>query len=224
MDEALLRLRQKIVTMYNPQRFKSTDLDEAQALMERFPFATLISVENGEPFVSHLPLTSRYQNGRFVLVGHMARANPHWKIITSGQVKVLFHGPHTYITPRWYEKNDVPTWNFTTVHATGRATLVEDEAGIRECLVDLSTHAERLWPSGWEFFIPDDLSGPALSRGIVGFRIDVDKVDFKRKLSQRQTPQGRAGVLKGLATRPDDNSRDILNEMMKLYDSRGELK
>lgn len=43
--------------MYNPPRFKSENTSDVFQLMDRNPFATVISVSDGKPMVSHLPLT-----------------------------------------------------------------------------------------------------------------------------------------------------------------------
>ncbi len=163
--------------MYNPQRFKSADTNEAFDLMDQNPFAT-----------------------------------------------VIFHGPHTYITPKWYAEDNVPTWNYSTVHAAGKIELIESHDGIVDCLKELTAHVERHWPSGWDFFIPDDLTGDVLPKSIVGFKVKVDEINFKRKLSQNRTPADRAGVLKGHETRDDDNSRLVLSEMRKLFSSNEESK
>lgn len=208
--------------MYNPQRFKSTDMNEAFDLMDRNPFATMITVVEGEPILSHLPLTPKRVGDSIELIGHLARANSHWKSFLSSQATVIFHGPHTYVTPKWYTENDVPTWNYLTVHIAGKIELIENYDGIVECLRELTTHVERHWPSGWEFFIPDDLVGDILTKSIVGFKIKVDEINFKKKLSQNRIPADYAGILKGLETRNDDNSRSILDEMKKLFSSNGE--
>ena len=205
--------------MYNPQRFKSTDMNEAFDLMDRNPFATMITVVEGKPTLSHLPLTPKRVGDSIELIGHLARANPHWKSFLSSQAMVIFHGPHTYVTPKWYAENDVPTWNYLTVHIAGKIELIENYDGIVECLRELTTHVERHWPSGWDFFIPDDLVGDILTKTIVGFKIKVDEISFKKKLSQNRTPADCAGILKGLETRNDDNSRLILDEMKKLFSS-----
>ncbi len=210
--------------MYNPQRFKSADTNEAFDFMDKNPFATVITVVEGKPFVSHLPLTPKMVDNEIVLIGHLARANPHWKFLAATQTTVIFHGPHTYITPRWYAENDVPTWNYSTAHVTGKVELIESHDGIVECLKALMAHVERHWPSGWDFFIPDDLTGEILPKSIVGFRIRADEINFKKKLSQNRTPHDRAGVLRGLESRGDDNSRAILSDMLKLYSPNGEQK
>lgn len=210
--------------MYNPQRFKSEDDQEVFELMDRHPFATVITVVDGKPFVSHLPITPKKIGDKIELIGHLARANPHWRSFVNSQATVLFHGPQTYITPKWYAEDDVPTWNYSTVHVTGPVDLIESTEGIVECLKELTTHIERHWPSGWEFFIPGDLTGDVLSKSIVGFKIKADEINFKKKLSQNRSPADRAGVLKGLETRSDDSSRSVLTEMRKLYSLNGESK
>lgn len=210
--------------MYNPQRFKSADINEAFDLIDRNPFATVITVVDSKPFVSHLPLTPKRDGDKIELVGHLARANPHWKSFANSQVTVVFHGPHTYITPKWYAENDVPTWNYSTAHVTGKIELVESYDGIIGCLKELTAHVERHWSSGWEFFVPDDLKDEHLTKSIVGFKINVDEINFKKKMSQNRSPADRAGVLNGLKSRSDDNSRFVLDEMKKIYSLDGELK
>ena len=210
--------------MYNPQRFKSVDSNEAFDLMDQNPFATVITVAEGKPVISHLPLTPKKVGDKIELVGHLARANPHWRSFSNSQATVIFHGPHTYITPKWYAENDVPTWNYVTVHATGKIELIESYEGIMACLRELTAHVERHWTSGWDFFIPDDLTGETLSKSIVGFTIKIDDLNFKKKLSQNRTPLDREGILKGLETRCDDNSKSILNEMKKLFAANGNPK
>ncbi len=149
------------------------------------------------------------------LVGHLARANPHSRALADHQATVIFQGPHTYITPVWYAQNDVPTWNYLTVHVTGRVDLIQDYEGIIVCLKDLAAQVEQYWPSGWEFFIPEDLSTGELEKNIVGFRIKVEEISFKKKLSQNRSAKDFSGILSGLAERTDENSLAILNEMKK---------
>ena len=133
--------------MYNPTKFKTLDRNEAFELMDQNPFAALITVANGSPFISQIPLTVRRVGEEFELIGHVARANPHWKYMTEGNGTAIFQGPHTYISSSWYAKNDVPTWNYAFVHVTGPIELIEDKVGIVECLKELTSQSERHWPS-----------------------------------------------------------------------------
>ena len=203
--------------MYNPKYFKSEETDSAFALMDRYPFATIVTSLNGEIAVSHLPLTPKKIGDQIVVIGHLSRANSHWKAFEKGSTTIIFHGAHTYVTPQWYPDGGVPTWNYSVVHARGRVELVDTHEELVSCLKDLTAHAERHWPSGWEFSIPSDLPGDALVKSIVGFRMTVDSLDFKQKLSQNRTEAERAGVLQGLATRKDENSQSVLRDMQSLH-------
>jgi transcriptional regulator len=158
--------------MYLPSAFRNHETERSLALMRSAPFATVITVDSGgEPFVSHLPLVVEVDGDTVVCVGHMARANPHWRLLPHGQTTAIFHGPHAYITPTWYTQNNVPTWNYAVVHARGQAELIEDRAGIEACLRALTVHVER-GPGAWAFWIPDDLAD-RLDQAIVGFRLRV---------------------------------------------------
>lgn len=206
--------------MYNPQRFKSTDREEAFEFMDKNPFATIITAGEGEPFVSHLPLTPKKVGNQIELIGHLARANPHWKFFTKAPSLVIFLGAHTYITPTWYTENDVPTWNYSAIHVKGSVELVENYEGIVDGLKELASHVERYWPSGWKFFIPEDLAEEILPKSIVGFKILVEDINFKKKLSQNRSPKDLAGILKGLEIREDAGSKAVLADMRKLYSKK----
>ena len=210
--------------MYNPERFKNIDTDAAFNLMFKFPFATVVTANESASFISHLPLTPIYEDGKIILVGHMAKANPHWKLMKDAFITSIFHGHHTYITPMWYAENDVPTWNYSVVHANGTAQLYEKYDDLIDCLKVLTSHVETNWPSGWEFFVPDDLPKEVLEKSIVGFKIKVDELSYKAKLSQNRTDADRSGVLSGLQGRADEQSLGVLQDMKKFYSADGKKK
>lgn len=211
-------------TFYNPTRYKANDPNETFEFLDRNPFATVISVAQGEPYISHIPMTVKRSVQGIELIGHLARANPHAKVLANSAITAIFHGPDAYITPKWYEKNDVPTWNYLTAHVRGECQLIEDVDGILACLRDLTAQVERHWPSGWEFFVPGDLAGQVLAKSIVGLKIKSEKIEFKKKLGQNKTAEGRAGVMRGLANRGDEGSLGLLEEMRKLFHDNGEAK
>jgi predicted FMN-binding regulatory protein PaiB len=114
--------KEKRAMTYLPSAFHETRPDVLEAFIRKHSFATLISNGADGIAVSHLPmLLERDAAGQRMLVGHLARANPQWRDLTK-DVLVIFSGPHTYISPRWYETQvAVPTWNYTTVYVRGRA-------------------------------------------------------------------------------------------------------
>ena len=115
--------------MYIPAHFAETDRTKLFDFIERHSFGLLVSQLNGEPYATHLPLLLDRHSGPWgTIVGHMARANPHWQT-TDRQALVVFSGPHVYVSPTWYEaENVVPTWNYVAVHAYGAFQLVTGHA------------------------------------------------------------------------------------------------
>lgn len=194
--------------MYLPQHFENADADRSLALIRAHPLATVISVDpDGSPFVSHLPLIVEHEGDGIVCVGHLARANPHWRLLGGRHATAIFHGPNAYITPSWYAQNSVPTWNYAVVHVRGMVTLIEDRAGIVRCLDALTAAVER-GPEAWQFWIPEDLRD-TLELAIVGFRLTVDTLQSKFKLSQNRSAADRDRVLRGLAGRSDAASHSV---------------
>jgi transcriptional regulator len=198
--------------MYIPTRFANKNSQKSIELIHSNPFATLISNTDDAPFVSHLPLVLEMEGEKLFLIGHLAKANPHSQLLKRSQVYVIFHGPHTYITPQWYEENDVPTWNYAVVHIRGTCELIEDRNGIIQCLETLTKAVEP--KDGWQFWLPEDLSEP--EKFIAGFKIEVNDLQTKLKLSQNRSEQDRKNVIEKLKQREDDNSREVARWMESL--------
>src|SRR6266480_1405054 len=118
--------------MYIPAAFAEHDLNRLHDFIEQNSFGLLVSQVDGLPFASHLPfLLDRTAGPHGTLVGHMARANPHWRELAGQTALAVFSGPHAYVSPTWYEaENVVPTWNYVAVHASGRAAVVEDPSAL----------------------------------------------------------------------------------------------
>lgn len=205
--------------MYLPKRFNNDDIEKSLQLIRNFPLATLISVgTNQTPYISHLPLVIESDANRnsFTLFGHLARANPHLQLLNQQKVYAIFHGPQAYITPRWYAENDVPTWNYAVVHAQGPCQLIEDVPGILNCLKKLTQQIEGQKPSGWEFWLPEDLQPGTLEKHIAGFQIQVETLQAKFKMSQNRSEADRQGVIQGLSQLEDDRSKEVLELMQAL--------
>jgi transcriptional regulator len=196
--------------MYVPSYFNQPDLATLHQFIERHSFALLCSSgADGTPFASHLPLLlDRQSAAPGVLVGHMARANPQWRHADGRPVLAVFHGPHVYVSPAWYEAEDVvPTWNYVAVHATGVFRALHDRDALLRIVSDSVAYYESSRPQPWRL----DVSGAYLERmlkGIVGFRIEIEKIEGKWKLSQNHPAERRAKVVRALRERggPDDEA------------------
>ena len=131
---------------YPPRRHLEHDREKRYAVVERCPFATLISARRGdaEPVATQLPLIlDRSRGAHGVLFGHMDRNNPHVEILDGQRVLALFHGPNSYISPRVYRSDQLPTWNSITVHVRGRCRLLTDRRAVVRGLASICEHADR---------------------------------------------------------------------------------
>jgi transcriptional regulator len=188
------------MTFYIPRHFRFDDPEALERFVADNAFGTLVSPGAGGLSVSHIPfLPERGADGRLRLLGHVARANPHWQALESaGEVLAIFAGPHAYVSPGWYEVHpSVPTWNYAVVHARGPARLLPP--GDLPALLDrLSRTYEDRRGSPWRMeALPPEFMGK-LVEAIVGFEIVVEKLEGKFKLSQNRSARDREGVAAAL--------------------------
>lgn len=199
--------------MYVPASFAVADRGRLHAFMRRYSFALLTSHDAQGLMASHLPLLLDETVGEWgQLRGHMARANPHWRRV-EGEVMVIFPGPHAYVSPRWYvEEGLVPTWNYVTVHAYGTFHLVEERESLLQLLRETVSLYESGAPEPWTLDESADYVKPLLA-SIVGFRIELTRLEGKWKLNQNHPEERRQRVARELATHDDDDSRAIARMM-----------
>lgn len=202
--------------MYIPASFERSDPAELHAFVERHSFAMLVSTYDGEPLASHLPLLLAHDGaGRRSLVGHMARANPQWRQADGQTVLAAFSGPHAYVSPSWYEAAQVvPTWNYAAVHVYGRFEAIHDTPALLDIVRAFVEFYERAAPEPWR--MPEDDFIARLTQSIVGFRIPIDRIEGKWKLSQNQPAERRQKVIAALERRNDENSRAVAALMREL--------
>jgi transcriptional regulator len=171
--------------MYVPASFAETEPARQFEFIEAHSFGLLVSGAraDGAIVASHLPLLLDPATGpQGRLVGHMARANGQWREIADREVLCVFSGPHAYISPAWYDQRDVvPTWNYVAVHAYGTCRIVDD--------------TER--------------TAQIVARAVVGFEIDISRIEGKWKLGQNHPPERRDKVARGLQESGDAGAREI---------------
>jgi transcriptional regulator len=92
--------------------------------------------------------------------------------------------------------------------------MIHDEAGVVECVRHLSDTMEKTSKNPWEFWIPDDLQNGVLEKAIAGFRIHVENINAKFKLSQQHPELERKRVIDALKTdRADEASHSVAQWM-----------
>ena len=194
--------------MYIPKLNREDDQAELHELMRRYNFATLVTQHDGAPFATHMPfLIDAARGPHGTLLAHMARANPQWRDFATGQeALVIFQGPHAYISPSWYDVTpSVPTWNYAAIHAYGTPRIIEDHTRLYGMLSTLVDIHESAFEQPWAMRLPDDYMDK-LMRAIVGFEIELVRIEGKLKLSQNRTEHERRRVADALR-----HSGDILS-------------
>ncbi len=208
--------------MYVPAHFAEHDRDTLHAFIQAHSFGLLISTVAGEPFPSHLPFLLERQCGPHgTLVGHMAKANSQWQELDGQTALAIFSGPHAYISPTWYEAEQVvPTWNYTAVHAYGNVHVIHDRDALLTIVQASVSFYEAAFPQPWK--IPaDDVFVDRLLKQIVGFRIEIERLEGKFKLNQNHPPERREKVICALIAQGGENSLGIA-ELMQQFASEAE--
>jgi transcriptional regulator len=199
--------------MYIPRRYEEKDVEKVHAFIRENSFAILVSVLDGLPVATHIPLLlEKDGQGRDVLVGHIARGNEQkGTFAAGGKVLAIFPGPHAYVSPRWYTQMNVPTWNYMAVHVYGTLTVIEGEE-LRAALSRLVDNYERHLPRPVDIGEIGEKQVTAEMRGIVGFRILVEEIQAAYKLSQNRDERSYEEVVRQLGT-GDEAARAVAGEM-----------
>lgn len=206
--------------MYLPRAFAEIDLAALDALVARDSFITLVTVRDGVPSADHLPVLYRRDGERIELRGHVSRANPVGR--HRGHVLAIVNGPNAYVSPSWYPDKDeaarVPTWNYATAHLEGELQTFSDEASLAAVVDQLSLLHEAAVGSDWRYEHEREDQRSQL-RGIIGFRIEVERANVKFKLSQNHPQPNRQSVCERLAQSQREAARDIAALMRMRLDA-----
>ena len=191
--------------MYVPPAFREDDLAALHGTMRGARLANLVTATGEGVMATPLPLFLAADEGPHgTLYGHLARANPQWRLPAVGEAMALFMGPDAYVTPSWYPSKQehhrvVPTWNYVAVHAYGPAEFFEDADRLLDLVTRLTDLHERPRAQPWAVSdAPTDFVRAQL-KGIVGLRLPITRLEGKRKMSQNRSEADRRGVAAGLA-------------------------
>lgn len=197
--------------MYIPKAFKVTDREQLINFIKENSFGILFSQINGEPFATHLPFIVE-QN---CLMSHFAKANPHWQLLDEQQVLVVFHGPHAYISPTWYqEENTVPTWNYTAVHVIGKVKIVKEPKQLQETLEKTIRFNEQFERTPWQAnFDAHAING--MMNSIVGVEVSIGAIEGKWKMNQHHPVQRQQNTIEGLLQSSQIYAKQVANLMKR---------
>jgi transcriptional regulator len=201
--------------MYVPPAFREDDLCALQQTMRQIRLANLITATAEGLVATPLPLFLAPEESPYgTLYGHLARANPQWRLPSTGEAMALFMGPDAYVSPSWYpskleHQKVVPTWNYVAVHAYGPAEFFEDAERLLEIVTRLTNLHERPRAEPWAVTDAPEAFIRAQLKGIVGLRLPITRLEGKRKMSQNRNEADRAGVAAGLAMSERVSDREV---------------
>ena len=187
--------------MYIPELFRVANEASVFSFIDLYDFATLITPTSaGGMLVTHLPLFLKRSGDHATLLGHVARANDHWRHFDGSTTSLaIFHGPHGYVSPNWYQSRPaVPTWNYAVVHVYGCPRTVEDGHQTAAILEQLVGKHEAHRSDPWDLRSVSTDYYQHMVRQIVGFEMPIDRIEAKFKLSQNRSKADREGVVDGL--------------------------
>lgn len=201
--------------MYIPPAFRGEEMESIMATIRAARLATVVTATADGPLATPLPLFLDESEGEYgVLYGHLAKANPQWRVTAQGEALAIFMGPDAYVTPAWYATKQetgkvVPTWNYVAVHAYGPVEFFEDADRLLEAVSRLTNlhEGERTLPWSVADAPPDFVQSQL--RGIVGLRMPITRLEGKRKMSQNRNAADRAGVAAGLAASERASEREV---------------
>ena len=201
--------------MYIPDLYKNENQEAITAFLKENSFGILINQTNGKLWATHIPLElSINSEGKTILEGHISKENPQWHgFAENDQILTIFSGPHSYISPSWYDHENVPTWNYIAVHVYGKIKIIEGDAVI-ESLKRLVDKYEQNSENPVRI---EDLSEKTMmqSRGIVAFEIEIEEIQAQQKMSQNRDDKNYQNIISELEKTNKNQSIAVANEMKK---------
>ena len=194
-------------SLYIPKPQLVEDRKLLQDFMDEFSFIDLVTSEPSLR-ITHIPVVLDRNAGKNgVIAGHISRQNPQTEaILSAARAVIVFHGPHSYISPTWYSKPEVvPTWNFASVHASGKLKAVTAENAMRDLLTRLVRKFEAP-DSPYDLAKLPQSYTSGLIGGILGFELEIELLEGKFKLGQERSEADKEGVLEHLRTEKPERS------------------
>ncbi len=201
--------------MYIPDIYRNEDPDEIRQFLRKNAFGILVNRNYGKLWATHTPMELDINgDDKEVLYGHVSRENPQWQSFASGeQVLAIFNGAHSYISPSWYDHENVPTWNYTAVHVYGKIKIVEGDL-VLNFLKKLMDKYEATVENPTKF---DALSPEILlqARGVVCYEIEIEEIHAVNKLSQNRDDKNFRNVISELEKSGNPDAISVAEEMRK---------
>ena len=200
--------------MYTPKLYREDDRTRILEFLQQNDFATVLAHDGERPVASHLLVEVIETSEGWFINSHMSRANPLWKMFErNSEILVIFQGPHTYISPTWYNHINVPTWNYQAVHLYGRPRLVTDREETYQLLKRLTDRYEKSDRYRMETLPPDFVEKEM--KGVMAFQVEVTQIQANYKLSQNRDDEDYWNIVANLDKREDELSHGVAEAMRR---------
>lgn len=189
--------------MYLPKAFCENDQAVIKGLIDAYPLALMVGMQDGVLQADHLPFFLDEQNGNYRLITHIAKANSAFGYLDGQEVLVVFTGAQGYISPNWYPSKhihhrQVPTYNYQVVHVRGMARVLTDEKSLMYAVGQLTKRQEQSQSKPWKLKDAPSEYIKELLTHIAVVQIEITDIQAKSKLSQNKDKADFDGVIDGL--------------------------
>jgi transcriptional regulator len=180
------------------------------SVIREYPLGILLSVHNGIPFATHIPIIYHEETGK--LVAHIDKQNPQVATLQNGaEATVIFKGPDAYISPSIYTTKQLPTWNYIIVHITGTITLINEPDAAKETMISMTEFLEK--PNHRFTLEKDDPRMERMINYIQAFDITITNWEGKFKLSQDKVPLDFENAKQALIKKSGESASGFINAM-----------
>jgi transcriptional regulator len=197
--------------LYIPTLYREEDREKILAFLKQNNFPAIVSFDGEKPIATHAPVeVAEDENGKVTIYAHISRANPQWKTFGEQEILLIFQGAHTYISPRWYNHVNVPTWNYMMIHVYGNVRLLQGDelfALFSRLVHNHETNTQYCLESLPQDFVQKEM------KGTVGFAIDVTRIEAGYKLSQNRNDEDHENIVRELDKRKDEDSVKVAGAM-----------
>lgn len=193
--------------MYIPKDYIQGNEATIDAFIAQADFWTLTcNGDDGVPIGLHVPLIPKKIDDKWVLEGHLALANPMTRYLEQNRpILAIFQGAHGYISSSAYDHENVPSWNYSSVHLSCSSALMS-EPQLEAHLAELTAlyEGDRENAVRYEAFSQELLDDHLYQ--VRGFHLHVNKIEMASKLSQNRKDKDFNAIIDDLGKCPVDHS------------------
>lgn len=200
------------MSTYPPPHHQDHNISNMIEVIKTYPLATVISVNDNKPLITHLPLIYRETDGK--LIGHIDLYNPQTELMqNNNDITVVFSGPQCYISPSVYTTTQLPTWNYIKVHLKGQVKAIESKESLKDSLITMTEFLEH--PDHKYVLEADNSRMDAAINYIKMFEITITDWEGKFKLSQDKKKSDIDGAKQELIRSNQVSIENFFNSVFK---------